>query len=119
MVDTRAASPGLWYGGSFPGGSARRAGDVAARLEVRALELIEVFSMLDELLSGPVRPGAASRRRSAALGVARVESPRGETVCAVEIEASLLSACTCAPAPTPTGRPWRSPPRETSCPTSP
>jgi Ni,Fe-hydrogenase III large subunit len=92
MVATRAASPGLWYGSSFspvvPPGAR---GDVAARLEVRALELIEVFSMLEDLLSGPVPPGAASPDGApAALGVARVESPRGETVCAVEHEAALL-----------------------------
>ncbi|HKI66550.1 MAG TPA: NADH-quinone oxidoreductase subunit C [Solirubrobacterales bacterium] len=92
MVDTRSASPELWYGGSFsvavPPGAR---GDVAARLEVRALELIEVFSILEDLLAGPVRPGAASPDGApAALGVARIESPRGETVCAVENEASLL-----------------------------
>jgi Ni,Fe-hydrogenase III large subunit len=91
-ADTRAASPGLWYDSSFspvvPPGAR---GDVAGRLEVRALELIEVFSMLEDLLSGPVRPGAASPDGApAALGVARVESPRGETICAVEHEASLL-----------------------------
>jgi Ni,Fe-hydrogenase III large subunit len=87
-TDTRAASPGLWYDSSFsaavPPGAA---GDVAARLEVRALELVEVFSMLDELLCGPVRADAASPGGPAtAVGVARVESPRGETVCVVEQE---------------------------------
>ena len=91
-VDARSDSPGLWYGASFsvavPPGAR---GDVAARIEVRALELIEVFSILEDLLSGPVRPGAASPDGApAALGVARIESPRGETVCAVEHEASLL-----------------------------
>jgi Ni,Fe-hydrogenase III large subunit len=90
--DTRAASPGLWYGSSFspvvPPGAR---GDVAARLEVRALELVEIFSMLEDLFSGPVRPGAASPDGApSAVGVARVESPRGETVCAVENDGSLL-----------------------------
>lgn len=90
--DGRAASPGLWYGSSFsPAVPAAARGDVAARLEVRALELIDVFSMLDDLLAEPVRPDAASPGGApAALGVARVESPRGETVCAVEHEALLL-----------------------------
>ncbi len=90
--DTRGASPGLWYGPSFsPAVPPGARGDVAARLEVRALELVEVFSILEELLSSPVRPGAASQDGPpATLGVARVESPRGETVCAVEHEASLL-----------------------------
>ena len=85
-LDTRVASPGLWYGSSFtavvpPGGE----GDVAARLDVRALELAEVFAILEELLSDPVRAEAASPGGpTTAMGVARVESPRGETVCVVE-----------------------------------
>ncbi len=85
-IDTRTASPGLWYGSSFPAAVPPRArGDVAARLEVRALELIEVFALLDELLCGPLRPAVASLGSAPrALAVARVESPRGETVCAVE-----------------------------------
>jgi Ni,Fe-hydrogenase III large subunit len=85
-IDTRVASPGLWYGSSFSAAVPPSAqGDVAARLEVRALELIEVFAMLEELLAGPLPPGVASLGSAPmALAVARVESPRGETVCAVE-----------------------------------
>jgi Ni,Fe-hydrogenase III large subunit len=84
-TDTRAASPGLWYDSSFSAAVPPGArGDVAARLETRALELIEVFSILEELLSGPLPPAVASLDSAPmALGVARVESPRGETVCAV------------------------------------
>ena len=91
-LDTRAASPGLWYGASFAAAAPPVAeGDVAARLEMRALELVEVFSMLDELLSGPVHPETASPGGpSTAVGVARVESPRGETVCVVEHETFRL-----------------------------
>jgi Ni,Fe-hydrogenase III large subunit len=90
--DTRTDSPGLWYGSSFaaavpPGAE----GDVSARLEVRALELVEVFSMLEDLLCAPVRPDRAKLAAPAAsIGVARVESPRGETVCAVEPETSRV-----------------------------
>ena len=85
-IDTRAASPGLWYGSSFSAAVPPGArGDVAARLEVRALELVEVFSILEEILSIPLSPGVASLGSAPiALAVARVESPRGETVCAVE-----------------------------------
>jgi len=84
-IDTRAASPGLWYGSSFsavvPPGAR---GDVAARLEVRALELIDVFAMLEELLAGPLPPAIAGPGSAPrALVVARVEGPPGETVCAV------------------------------------
>jgi Ni,Fe-hydrogenase III large subunit len=87
-LDARTASPGLWYGSSFaaavPGVAT---GDVAARIEVRAIELESSFSMLEDLLSEPVRPDAASLAGpSTTVGVARVESPRGETVCVVEPE---------------------------------
>ncbi|HET8638753.1 MAG TPA: NADH-quinone oxidoreductase subunit C [Solirubrobacterales bacterium] len=91
-LDTREVSPGLWYGSSFaaalpPGAT----GDVAARLEVRALELVEVFAILEELLCDSLRVGAASRDGAPApIGVARVESPRGETVCVVEPETSRV-----------------------------
>jgi Ni,Fe-hydrogenase III large subunit len=91
-LDTRADSPGLWYGSSFSAAVPPTAGgDVAARLEVRALELVEVFAMLEELLGGPVRPDDAKLAGSASsIGVARVESPRGETVCVVESKASRV-----------------------------
>lgn len=87
-LDARAASPGLWYGSSFSAAIPPGAGgDVAARLEVRALELVRVFSVLEELLSSPLHADVASLGgTSTAVGVARVESPRGETVCAVEHE---------------------------------
>jgi Ni,Fe-hydrogenase III large subunit len=87
-LDTRADSPGLWYGSSFVAAVPPDAdGDVAARLEVRALELVEVFSMLEDLLCAPVCPDEANLAGpSATIGVARVESPRGETVCVVEPE---------------------------------
>ena len=87
-TDTREDSPALWYGSSFSAAFPPVAdGDVAARLEVRALELVEIFSMLDDLLAAPVRPDeASSAGPSASIGVARVESPRGETVCIVEPE---------------------------------
>ncbi len=87
-LDTRAHSPGLWYGSSFAAAVPPGAGgDVAARLEVRALELVDVFSILEDLLAAPVRPDRANLAGPAAsIGVARVESPRGETVCVVEPE---------------------------------
>jgi Ni,Fe-hydrogenase III large subunit len=88
-LDTRMASPGLWYGSAFAATVPPVAGgDVAARLEVRAIELEATFEMLEELLSGSVDGDAASPGGPAgSVGVARVESPRGETVCVVEAEA--------------------------------
>jgi Ni,Fe-hydrogenase III large subunit len=90
-TDARSTSPRLAYPTAFaPAVPAAPQGDVAARLEVRALELRETFALLDELLRNPVRPGDAApdgggADRSAGIGIARVESPRGETMCAVEL----------------------------------
>jgi Ni,Fe-hydrogenase III large subunit len=87
-LDARTASPGLHYPKAFtPAIPASPAGDVAARLEIRALELRDSFALLDDLLRRPVRPGDAEQRGDGVdgLGVARVESPRGETLCALEL----------------------------------
>lgn len=91
--DTRSDSPGLSYGASFtPAAPPRASGDVAARLETRAAELEATFEILDDLLSEPVEAGVARADAGAApIGVARVESPRGETVCAVEREGRTLA----------------------------
>jgi Ni,Fe-hydrogenase III large subunit len=85
--DTRTASPGLWYGSAFaPASPPAATGDVAARLEIRGVELVTTLEILDELLSAPVSADVASPvGPAAAVGVARVESPRGETVCVVEL----------------------------------
>ena len=63
----------------------RRTGDVQARLEQRALELLPCLDILDHLLDGPVRPAAGIPGGTGSLlGVGRVESPRGATTCIVE-----------------------------------
>lgn len=91
--DARSDSAGLWYGTSFAAAVPTTAsGDVAARLEMRAVELEVCFELLDELLAEPIVADAASLVGPAgAIGVARVESPRGETVCVVEREAAQLA----------------------------
>jgi Ni,Fe-hydrogenase III large subunit len=84
--DVRDASPRLAYPGFRAAAPADPAGDVAARMEVRAAELADSLAMVDELLSAPVAPaGAAPAGPAAPRGVGRVESPRGRTVCAVEL----------------------------------
>ena len=69
--DVRATSPRLAYDGFEPVVPERAAGDVQARLEQRALELLQSF----ELLDAPARrPGRAGRRRAAAARSARSAS---------------------------------------------
>jgi Ni,Fe-hydrogenase III large subunit len=83
--DVRATSPRLAYEGFETALPRRNAGDVRARLEQRALELLQTFDLLDALLDGPVAPARAEAGgRESELGVGRVESPRGATSCVVE-----------------------------------
>jgi len=95
--DTRGESPRLFYGELdrkfVPATPERAAGDVAARLDMRGLELAQSFAILEELLSEELAPGGVHDAGSAAsqLGVARVESPRGETVCAVQTDGSTIA----------------------------
>jgi Ni,Fe-hydrogenase III large subunit len=92
-IDARGESPGLCYGSGFAAAApARPRGDVAARLEIRGVELVGTLELLDELLEEPLMPGRASQGGPPGrLGVARVESPRGETVCAVELDGGTVA----------------------------
>jgi Ni,Fe-hydrogenase III large subunit len=77
--------PLLWYGDLAAVLPDEPAGDVAARAEMRALELDQTCDILDELLVRPFQAGEGRAERSAgSIGVGTVESPRGETVCVVE-----------------------------------
>jgi Ni,Fe-hydrogenase III large subunit len=59
---------------------------VAARLDMRASELQCTTELLDDLLARPVGGGRCERKNEPrALGLARVESPRGQTLAAVEL----------------------------------
>jgi Ni,Fe-hydrogenase III large subunit len=83
--DVRATSPGLAYDDFAPVVVARAAGDVQARFEQRYAELEQCLDLLDRLLDGPLAaagavPGGVGGDRA----VARVESPRGATICVVE-----------------------------------
>jgi Ni,Fe-hydrogenase III large subunit len=63
----------------------RAVGDVRARFEQRALELLQTFDILERLLDGPVGPAAAdAAAEERSIGIGRVESPRGATSCIVE-----------------------------------
>jgi Ni,Fe-hydrogenase III large subunit len=83
--DVRATSPRLAYDGFEPVIPESAAGDVQARLEQRALELWQAFDLLETLLDRPVAPtSAAAGGHEKAIGVGRVESPRGATSCVLE-----------------------------------
>jgi Ni,Fe-hydrogenase III large subunit len=83
--DARTTSPRLAYGEFVPAAPRRVEGDVQARLEQRAVELLQSFAVLDALLDRPIEPAAAERAaEESAIGIGRVESARGATVCVVE-----------------------------------
>jgi Ni,Fe-hydrogenase III large subunit len=90
--DTRSESPRLSYGGFVPATPEQPSGDVAARLDMRQVELKQTFAILDELLSGNLAPGGVKTLNVplSDIGVARVESPRGETVCTVQTDGSTI-----------------------------
>jgi Ni,Fe-hydrogenase III large subunit len=83
--DARATSGLLAYDGFETIVPRRAAGDVQARLEQRALEVQQTFDLLASLLDGPVRAAECERTEPGGpIGAARVESPRGATLCIVE-----------------------------------
>jgi Ni,Fe-hydrogenase III large subunit len=90
-ADARTASRRLAYDGFQPVAPRRAAGDVQARLEQRAVELLQTFAILDAQLSGPVSPcAAASGDPETGTGIGRVESPRGATLCIVERDGTRI-----------------------------
>jgi Ni,Fe-hydrogenase III large subunit len=83
--DVRLHSPHLAYEGFTPVVPERAAGDVQARLEQRALELWQSYTILEALLVQPLQPTVAEAGGPEQLiGIGRVEGPRGETSCIVE-----------------------------------
>jgi Ni,Fe-hydrogenase III large subunit len=90
--DARTASPRLAYDGFAIASLTATSGDVGARLRLRAIELELTYELLENLLAQPLRVGATSGgHASAALGVGRVESSRGATMCAVELDGSRIA----------------------------
>ncbi len=90
--DARVEEPELlWYPGLRAARPQAPTGDVAARVELRAVELEQTCALLDDLLQTGPRPGR--RRRSwspPASAPRRVESPRGATVCVLETADGLV-----------------------------
>ena len=81
----RRHSPRLAYEKFSPLVPRRAAGDVQARVEQRALELLQTFDILERLLDRPVKAaGAEAGGSQFPIGIGRTESPRGATTCIVE-----------------------------------
>ncbi len=86
--DVRCHSPRLRYDGFAPAAPDAPDGDVAARIEVRGAELTATFGILADLLGQPIRPAAAAPAGCrGTIGASRVESPRGATLCLLELDA--------------------------------
>ncbi len=92
-VDVRADSTELAYPRDFePAALEEPSGDVAARFRIRGMEVQANLAILAELLEESIEDGEAAPRGAgaeadagAAVAVGRVESPRGETVCVLEV----------------------------------
>lgn len=86
--DTRGESPRLAYSPFEPASLPTATGDVGARLDIREVELEQTFAILDELLAHRITPAGMKPHGvpSTGIGVARVEGPRGETVCVVKTD---------------------------------
>jgi Ni,Fe-hydrogenase III large subunit len=80
-----AAHEQLAYDDFAPVVPRRAAGDVQSRLEQRALELPQSIAILDRLLDQPLTPsGTVPGGEERRIGIGRIESPRGATVCITE-----------------------------------
>jgi Ni,Fe-hydrogenase III large subunit len=91
-ADVRSDSPRLAYEDFTPAAPRQPTGDVAARLDLRASELQSTCEILDELLARPVAAGTASTSHEPrANGIALVESPRGATLAAVELDGDRVA----------------------------
>jgi Ni,Fe-hydrogenase III large subunit len=90
--DIRSASPRLAYDGFTPAALTESTGDVGARLRLRAIELETTCHLLENLLAKPLARGrTAGGDPTATLGVGRVESARGTTMCAVELDGARVA----------------------------
>ncbi|MGO9972908.1 MAG: NADH-quinone oxidoreductase subunit C [Solirubrobacteraceae bacterium] len=90
--DARSNSPALAYESFVAATPGAPAGDVATRFELRAIELEASCELLEELLAKPLARGSVVARGShSQLAVGRVESPRGATACAVELDENQVA----------------------------
>jgi Ni,Fe-hydrogenase III large subunit len=91
-ADVRSHSPRLAYEDFAPAAPREPTGDVAARLDVRASELQATCEILDDLLARPIAAGTATpAHEPRATGIGLVESPRGATLAAVELDSECVA----------------------------
>ena len=82
----------LVYDGFAPAMIERPTGDVRARFAQRDAELRQTLDLLEGLLASPIVAGdCISDATRVEHAVARVESPRGATICALEADGARLS----------------------------
>ena len=90
--DVRTLAPRLAYEGFTPAAPHAPAGDVEARLGLRAVELEASFDLLAALLVAPLARGSVGRVEDrGSVGIGRVESARGATACAVELDGDTVT----------------------------
>ncbi len=90
-ADSRTAATHLWYPEFAPALPPTPHGDVSARLEARWVELNQSAAIAMALLGEPIGPGAVhAADEGDGHGVGIAESPRGRTVCTVELAAGAV-----------------------------
>jgi len=91
-TDLRVHSDGLAYPGFEPAIPTEVHGDVAARAEIRSVELAATCRLLTELLADRLESSqAAAGKPAGGVGVGRVEGPRGETICCLEAKGGRIT----------------------------
>jgi Ni,Fe-hydrogenase III large subunit len=89
--DVRSESPRLWYPGFAASTPSDPAGHAGARIEARVVEIGPTLDAIEDVLRDPPAQGGVRDAGAATgFGVGRVESPRGESVCAVELDGGLV-----------------------------
>jgi Ni,Fe-hydrogenase III large subunit len=90
--DARSTSPRLAYDGFTPASPTAPSGDVATRLRMRAIELETTCELLEDLLTQPLTPGSTTGGGpTGTVGIGTVESARGTTMCAVELDGARVA----------------------------
>ncbi len=90
--DVRTLAARLAYDGFTPAAPHAATGDVEARFGLRAVELEASFDLLEGLLVAPLARGSVARIEDpASVGIGRVESARGATTCAVELDGDTVT----------------------------